>query len=176
MVPLRTSTAGTAACGELVIVNTVGNTKFWTWLLAVATGTLLISGVVFAIDVPKDKQEIKIEHLKGKKGAVTFPHHKHATEFKNAKGEPLTCKTCHHTEKAEPKSAKEVKGCPECHMQEGQPQKEFNGKKAPYMATKSGDDWDKKSVIFHKVCLDCHKKLATAEKPIDKCKNCHGGK
>ncbi len=153
-------------------------TKRIAWTLATVFAMVSVAGVVYAADVPKDKAEIKIDLIKGKKGAVKFSHAKHASEYKDDKGGAITCKTCHHTEKAEPKSAKDVKGCGDCHVSDGEVQKEHGGKKAPFLASKKDDDFDKNTVIFHKVCTSCHKKAAKAtpalaEKGIDKCKNCH---
>ncbi|MBI5609752.1 MAG: cytochrome c3 family protein [Deltaproteobacteria bacterium] len=147
------------------------------WLVAVLFSLGSFLGVALATEVPKDKAEIKLDLIKGKKGAVKFAHAKHASEFKDAKGGAIGCKTCHHTEKGEPKSAKDIKGCGDCHVADGQPQKEFGGKKAPVLATAKGDDFDKGTVVFHKTCLDCHKAVAKANPQkagIDKCKACHG--
>lgn len=151
-------------------------TKRIAWTLATVFAMVSVAGVVHAADVPKDKAEIKIDLIKGKKGAVKFSHAKHASEYKDDKGGAITCKTCHHTEKAEPKSAKDVKGCSDCHVSDGEAQKEHNGKKAPFLASKKDDDFDKKTVIFHKTCEGCHKKIAKAvpeKADVGKCKNCH---
>ncbi len=145
------------------------------WVVAAAFTMVSAVGVAYAVDVPKDKAEIKIDLIKGKKGAVKFSHAKHATEYKDEKGEAIACKTCHHTDKA-PKSAKEVKGCSDCHVADGEAQKEHNGKKAPFLAAKKDDDFDKKTVIFHKTCEGCHKKVAKAvpeKAELGKCKTCH---
>jgi hypothetical protein len=146
-------------------------------LLAVVFGLVSCLGVALATEVPKDKAEIKIDLIPGKKGAVKFPHAKHASEYKDAKGAPISCKACHHTEKGDPKNAKDIKGCGDCHAAEGQPQKEVGGKKAPFLALKKGEEFDKGTVIFHKTCIECHKAVAKTvpeKAAIDKCKNCHG--
>lgn len=151
-------------------------TKRIAWTLATVFAMVSVASVVHAADVPKDKAEIKIDLIKGKKGAVKFSHAKHASEYKDEKGGAITCKTCHHTDKAEPKNAKDVKGCGDCHVADGEAQKEHNGKKAPFTAVKKDDDFDKKTVIFHKTCEGCHKKVAKAvpeKADIAKCKNCH---
>ena len=44
--------------------------------MALATGVLLVSGLVLAAEIPADKAEIKIDLIAGKKGAVTFHHAK----------------------------------------------------------------------------------------------------
>lgn len=123
-----------------------------------------------AQDVGK-KTDINLDYTKGKKGAVKFSHKKHATEYK-ANGKAIPCKECHHTlAKATAKPA-DVKKCTACHVAEGKAQVEFKGKKAPFIGVKKGAKFDKKSLIFHKNCLDgCHKKVK--DKNIKKCKNCH---
>ena len=145
--------------------------------LAALLAVGLFSAIAMA-GVPADKAEITIDHIKGPKGAVVFPHAKHPAEFKQADGKPIVCKTCHHKLKVDtPKDPKSVKGCPACHVPEGQAQKEIDGKKAPFFAVKKDNGKiDTKSVIFHKRCRACHKKVAKADpekKGLPKCKNCH---
>ena len=153
----------------------------YKWLVALSViGLFGVSSLVLAADIPKDKEVLNLKFIDGKKKApVKFPHAKHVKEYKDAKGAPITCKNCHHRLKGEPKSAKEVKGCTSCHVAEGQAQKEDGGKKAPFIATKKGDKFDVKSVIFHNRCVTCHKAVEKADpkikaKKISKCKNCHG--
>lgn len=153
----------------------------YKWLISLlVVGLFGVSGLVLAADVPKDKEVLKLKLIDGKKKApVKFDHAKHVKEYKDAKGAAISCKSCHHTLKAAPKSAKDVKACSSCHVAEGKAQKEHGGKKAPFIATKKGDKFDKKSVIFHDTCVKCHKAVEKAnpklkEKKISKCKNCHG--
>lgn len=134
-----------------------------------------VSGVVVA-GVPADKAEITINVMKNKKAAVVFPHAKHATLFKDANGKSLTCQTCHHTAKTE----KDVKACTECHVMPGQAQKDFNGKKAPFLGEKKDNgSFKMKSILFHEKCLNCHKAVAKAnpaKKSLKSCKTCHNKK
>ena len=142
-----------------------------TALLLAAASTLVLAGV------PKGKAELKIDHAPGKKGAVAFPHAKHVDTFKTADGKPISCKSCHHTLKtATAKSASDVKGCTTCHSKPGDALKDVGGKKAPAIAAlKDGGKVDKKSLLLHKTCVTCHKKVVKAggDKKIGKCKNCH---
>jgi hypothetical protein len=150
-----------AAPGLRRRVGTVLNKRI-AWVVAAAFTMVSAVGVAYAVDVPKDKAEIKLDLIKGKKGAVKFSHAKHASEYKDEKGEAIACKTCHHTD---------------CHVADGEAQKEHNGKKAPFLAAKKDDDFDKKTVIFHKTCEGCHKKVAKAvpeKAELGKCKTCHG--
>ena len=156
--------------------------RTYKWLIAVMViGFFGVSGLVLAADVPKGKEVLKIDLIKGKKGKVKFSHAKHSKEYKTAKGKAISCKMCHHTLKGPPKNPKKVKKCSECHVAEGQTQKEFKGKKAAFLAVKKGKKIDKKSVIFHKTCVKCHKAAAKKDpelkkKKIAKCKNCHSKK
>ena len=150
---------------------------FKTNKLALIGGLVLaivaVAGLVSALDIPKGKEEIKLSYIDGKKGDVKFPHKKHATEFKVG-DKAIACKTCHHTLKGEPKTAGDIQKCGACHVAAGTEQKETGGKKAPFLATKKGDSYDKKSVIFHNVCLKCHEKVGkVGEKNLKACKTCH---
>ncbi len=140
-----------------------------------------VAGLVSAVDIPKKKHDIKIDHLKGKKGKVKFSHLKHSVEYK-VKGKLIACKKCHHTLKKEPKTkadVKAIKACTECHVQEGQKQKEHKGEKAGFLGIKKGKKYDKKKILYHGACQKCHKKVAKANKKdkklkkLGKCKNCH---
>ncbi len=148
----------------------------YKWLIALLViGFFGVSGLVLAADVPKGKEVLKLNSIKGKKGPLKFPHAKHVKEFKDHKGKAIACKTCHHTAK---KNAKKVKKCTACHVAEGQTQKEHKGKKAAFLALKKGKKFNKKTVIFHKTCIKCHKKVVKVnadakKKKIDKCKGCH---
>jgi hypothetical protein len=149
------------------------NMKATRILVTVVCG-LTLSALALA-GVPDDKKTLKLDNLPGKKGAVTFEHEKHASEHKGPGGKPITCKQCHHTEKTDtPADPKAVKGCSGCHLVTGEP-KDVDGKKAPLMGKKNdkGDDFIPTSVIFHKVCGDCHKKMKAEGKKIDGCNTCH---
>ena len=125
--------------------------------------------------VPKGKEELTIDRIAGKKGAVTFPHAKHNDEFKKAGGAKIVCKDCHHTLKGDaPAGAEKAQACSSCHVKEGEAQKEHDGKKASFIAT-GGEKIDQKSVIFHKSCKDgCHKEMKKETgKKLTSCKNCH---
>jgi len=140
-----------------------------TILCAVALSALALAGV------PEDKKTLKLDLIPGKKGVVTFEHEKHATAHKGPGGKAITCKECHHTEKADsPADPKSVKPCTECHVLTGEP-KVIDGKKAPILAKKNdkGDDFVPTSVLFHKNCTDCHKKMKAEGKKIDGCTTCH---
>ena len=146
-----------------------------TWLLLVpgALAIVLVSALVLAADIPADKAEMSINIIGGKQGPAKFPHAKHAKEFKKD-GAAITCKECHHTLKAADGGAEKVEGCPACHVKEGEAQKEFEGKKASFLATMKGDKPDMKSVVFHKKCVDgCHKAVKVEGKNLTACKTCH---
>jgi len=138
--------------------------------LLVAVAMLFGATAVWA-GVPAGKEDLKIDLMHGKKGAVSFPHKKHAEEFKKADGSAITCKDCHHTAKSDD----DIEACGSCHVLPGNAQKEVDGKKAPFLGTKKGDKFDQKSVIFHTACLKgCHDavKKKTGKK-ITSCKTCH---
>jgi hypothetical protein len=137
--------------------------------MAAAVGLLTVSALVVA-GVPADKAEIKIDQIEGKKGAVAFPHKKHAEEYKKADGKEIACSDCHHTSKAD---GSDVAACSSCHVKEGAAQKEHGGKKAPFVATTKDGKVDQKSIVFHKTCIDCHKSMKAAGKSIHSCKTCH---
>jgi len=141
--------------------------------VAVAAAFLLAGGVAVGGSDKDGPETATIDKIEGKKGAVEFAHKKHAKEYKTADGKAIECVTCHHTSK---KGGK-VEACDNCHVTEGQPQKEHDGEKAPFVAVKKGDKVDVKSIIYHQNCLDgCHKKLAKADdkfKELGKCTNCH---
>ncbi len=136
-------------------------------LLCVCLSVLVIAGV------PADKKTIKLDCVPGKKGAVTFQHAKHNEEYKKAGGKSIVCKDCHHTLKVDKPDAAKVKKCSACHVKEGEAQKEHEGKKASFLATKKGDKYNRKSVIFHDQCVKCHKAMKAEGKKIGKCKTCH---
>ena len=138
--------------------------------LVLGSALVLLASAVWA-GVPKGKEELKIDLIEGDKGVVAFPHAKHNTDYKKAGGAAIVCKDCHHTSTDE----KEVKACSGCHVKEGEAQKEHDGKKAPFLATKKGDKIDRKTVIFHARCLDnCHKAVQKESgKKITGCKTCH---
>lgn len=141
--------------------------KSKTVLLAgIGLAVISLSGLVLA-GVPKGKESITLDQVKGKKGEVVFSHAKHASEYK-AGGKAISCKTCHHTG-----DAPKAKACSTCHVAEGGKAGTHGGKTAPFVAAKKGDKFDVKSVVFHKLCLECHKKEKTADKPLAKCTNCH---
>lgn len=142
-------------------------TKSKTILVTVVLGVILgFSLSALAEDVPAGKEVIKIDRIPGKKGAVEFPHAKHASENK------IECKKCHHQREG----TAAPKNCAECHVKDGEAQKEYKGKKAPFFASAPDGKVDTGSVIFHKLCKDCHKgKTNAAGDKIDKCKTCHVG-
>jgi hypothetical protein len=71
-------------------------------LLFVLVLTIAVGGLLFAADVPGEKDVIKKET---KKGTVTFVHSKHL------KVEGVTCITCHHTFE----EGKAIVACGACH-------------------------------------------------------------
>ena len=124
--------------------------------------------------VPSDQKTLTIDDLEGKKGAVTFAHGKHATDYR-VDGKAISCKTCHHTLAADaPAAGVKVKACTACHVKEGQAKKSHAGKEAPFLAT-GGAKIDKKSILYHQNCVDgCHKKAKSSEgKKLKSCKVCH---
>ena len=127
-------------------------------------------GALFA-GVPEDKKEIKIDHLDGDKGAAAFHHEKHATTYKKEDGKLISCQDCHHNAKTE----EEAKTCTECHVAEGQAQKEFNGKMAPVLGKKVDGKYKTSDILMHGLCLECHKKVKVDSegKKITSCKQCH---
>lgn len=134
-------------------------------LMTVAVGLALgFSLSAFADGIPADKAEIKIDLIPGKKGVVKFPHKMHATTGK------IKCVKCHHTAT----KGEKPKACSACHVKATEAQKEFKGKKAPFLAAMKGTKVDKKSVIFHQLCKDCHKgKKNSKGDKISSCKTCH---
>ena len=143
------------------------------WIAGVAAAVLLVGGVAVGGSDKDGPETATIDQIEGKKGAVEFKHKKHAKEYKTADGKEIKCVTCHHTSKGKAK----IEACNTCHVAEGQPQKEHDGEKAPFLGTKKGSKVDMKSIIYHKNCLDgCHKKMAKADakfKELGKCTNCH---
>jgi Zn finger protein HypA/HybF involved in hydrogenase expression len=132
-------------------------------LIAVFFGALVAG-------IPEDKKEITIDQLDGGKGAAKFLHEKHATQYK-VDGKEISCKDCHHTSKTE----EEAKSCSECHVAEGEAQKEFDGKKAPFFGKKVNDKYKTADILMHGLCLECHKKVKVDSegKKITSCKQCH---
>jgi hypothetical protein len=143
-------------------------------LIAAVGGT---STLLWAAAVPANKATIQIDHLPGKKGAVAFPHAKHAADFKKQGGAPIQCKDCHHTEKTDTPDPKAVKACATCHLVEGQP-KDVDGKKAPLMGEKIAgkDEYKIPTVLFHKLCQNCHQKTKVEGKNLGACTTCHPAK
>jgi Class III cytochrome C family. len=146
-----------------------------TWLAAIVIGLMFAVTATVLAGVPENKKTIIIDHLPGKKGAVTFEHAKHVDSHKKASDKAITCKDCHHTLKDDsPADAKSVKACTECHVMEGAPQKEYDGKKAPYLGNKNDKgDFVASNVLYHKTCQKCHKEMSKEGKKIDTCTTCH---
>ena len=135
--------------------------------LVLAASLVVAAATAWAAGVPAGKEVIKIDLIKGKKGAVDFPHAKHATEYKKG-GKAIACADCHHKAKDDAS----VKACGSCHAAPGAAMKD----KAPNLATMKGDKADTKSVIFHPTCKDgCHKevKKGSSGAKLTSCKTCH---
>lgn len=124
------------------------------------------------IPIPNDKKEIIIQKVTGEKGSVTFSHEKHATAYKDDTGQKMSCIKCHHTQTT---SDNVMYACDKCHVTEGTPQKEFNGKQSPFLAVLSDNTYKQNNVLYHKLCLDCHKKVKVNSEgnKITNCKTCH---
>ncbi len=122
-------------------------------LLALVAVAFLATSVFAA----EPKESFTIDSGTGKKPGVIFPHKKHSADF------GIKCSECHHKQKAESDTPR---SCFVCHQD---PQVEVDGETAPVPGTK------KKDVIFHKVCLTCHKKVNKEEgkKAPKGCKGCH---
>ena len=132
--------------------------------MILAALALTLAGLTAAqAGIPAGKETIKIDLIPGDKGAVEFPHAKHATELK-VDGKALTCKSCHH--KA-PEDGTGAQACSACHVKPGEALKDG----APALAEVKDGKADRKSVIFHQTCVECHKKVT--EKKISSCKACH---
>jgi hypothetical protein len=147
-----------------------------TWLVTIVIGLTFAVITTVLAGVPENKKVIVINHLPGKKGPVTFEHAKHVDTYKKAGDKAIVCKDCHHTLKEDvPTDTKSVKGCPTCHVTEGTPQKEFEGKQAPLLGKKNDKgDFVFADVLYHKTCLKCHKEFSKeGTKKIDTCTTCH---
>jgi hypothetical protein len=116
--------------------------KFTTLLVALLFG-LIMAGAAYADNGPAT---IVLEG--GKKGKVTFNHHKHQENIK--------CAECHHgpghSEYAE---GMKVEKCSDCHNKENA--------EMPKKLQKTMN-------AFHKNCKDCHKKEGHGP---TKCGDCH---
>ncbi len=146
--------------------------KSWNVLSALI---MISMTLLFMANVPKDKEKITIDHLEGDKGAVEFDHATHSEKAKNADGQALKCMDCHHTSK-EADKAEDIQACSECHMAAGQEAKKVDDKEAPVLGVKKDESkFDQKKVLYHGLCLDCHKKVEkNAEgNSIKSCKVCH---
>jgi hypothetical protein len=139
--------------------------------VVVAVALALVSSLVLAADAP---ETIEFDVIEGKR-KVSFNHTKHSAEYKKAGGAEIVCKDCHHTLKSDNGEGEEVKKCTECHMKVGEEPKVFNDKPAPVLAVeKKPGKIDKKSVLFHKNCVEgCHKAMKAEGKKITACKTCH---
>jgi len=90
------------------------------------------------------------------KPAVTFPHKKHAVDYK------LACTDCHHIFKDGKNVFKEgdpVQKCSACHD-----------------PAESKGNVKRLTLAFHKNCMGCHEELEKAGKnagPTQKCDDCH---
>jgi hypothetical protein len=113
------------------------------------------TGILIATDAP-DEVTLGAGFDKLKKGAVTFPHKKHAVDAN------IACTDCHHIYKDGKNVFKEgdpVRKCSACHD-----------------AKKSEGKVKKLMLAFHKNCQGCHKDLDKAGKsagPTRKCDDCH---
>jgi len=143
------------------------------------TMVALSGAVVFGLSamvmagVPAGSETISIDLLPGSKGAVAFQHAKHATEYKQADGKAITCNVCHHTLKTpEPAAGEQVKGCASCHAKDGT-SKTVDGKTVVPLAQMKDGKPSMMTIVFHKTCLDCHKKEKAAGKNIAGCNTCH---
>ena len=125
-------------------------------IITIAAILFIAAGVLTAADIP---DVIKIEnegYKKDRKGAVTFHHEKHFTEYN------IACTECHHVYKDGKNVWKEtdpVKKCIECH----DPEKKVGN--AP-----------KLQIAYHNNCRTCHKESGNKEAPWKRCNDCHAKK
>ncbi len=120
------------------------NRRFSTLLVALLFG-LVMAGVAFANNGP---ETIVLEA--GKKGNVTFQHHKHQ--------EKIACGECHHGPgHSAYKEGMEIHKCEECHHK--------GSSEVPKKLQKPMN-------AFHKNCKDCHKEHKAEGAPT-KCSGCH---
>ncbi len=118
------------------------NRKLSTLLVALLFG-LVMAGVAYADNGP---ETIVLEA--GKKGNVTFHHHKHQ--------EKIACGECHHGPgHSEYKEGMEIQECDKCHNKQNA--------EMPKKLQKTMN-------AFHKNCKDCHKKEGHGP---TKCSGCH---
>jgi predicted CXXCH cytochrome family protein len=128
------------------------------FLLAGIISVSLVAGVgILVATDPPEEITLGAGFDTLRKGAVKFPHKKHAVDAK------LACTECHHVYKDGKNVFKEgdpVQKCSSCHDP-----KESKGNVKKLM------------LAYHKNCLGCHKELEKAGKPTGptrKCNDCHG--
>lgn len=125
--------------------------------------------------VPPRSKVIEIDHIPGKFGAVRFKHAEHNDKFKLADGGAMRCKDCHHQLKADrPVSPVDDLKCTRCHVALGEAEKVFDGKPARALArVKPNGAIDYRSILFHRLCWNCHRKTQRGERAKTSCRSCH---
>ncbi len=144
--------------------------------MALATFALLVLAADLAIDVPPGKETLVIHLIPGKLDPVKFAHAEHAHNRHLADGTPLRCKNCHHMlPDGEEKPPLSLMRCEACHVGIGETPKVIEGKTAaPLAGLKPDGAIDFRTILFHKYCLDCHRKLQEqVNKKLSVCKTCH---
>ncbi|GMV44566.1 MAG: hypothetical protein AMXMBFR64_62820 [Myxococcales bacterium] len=136
------------------------------WVALLSMALVALYGAAGA-EVPKDTATLKIDHIDGKKGAVTFEHAKHASEYKKADGSAIACIECHHTTR----DPAETRACIHCHVKAGERQVDYGGTLVIPVAVEKAGAVDQRSVIFHTQCIACHKQVEG--KKLTACKTCH---
>jgi predicted CXXCH cytochrome family protein len=120
------------------------------WLYLMIAVAFLAGGILSLAVAQPDKITINDKFPNQIKGPVTFDHKAHTSA--------TACTTCHHTWKKE--ASKTPPKCTDCHK-----------------AGEAGPKGLKNA--FHKLCMDCHKKLQQEGKkagPTFKCSDCHASK
>jgi hypothetical protein len=128
--------------------------------------SLVVAAGIYAATAPDViEMQAAYEHTKG---AVTFTHQKHASEYK------IGCGECHHDDQGKPltnlKEGDPVKSCFDCHNKPG----ELKGKKAEGLSDKEKLAYHANAL--HQNCIDCHKqhnKETKTKAAPQTCKECH---
>lgn len=135
----------------------------------------VLLALALSAQVPEGREVMVLSHIQGKLGPVTFTHQRHASTYRMPDGSPIHCKACHHTLAAEePAGPLPDMRCTLCHVSLGQPEKEFDGKKARSLAGLKPDGAiDVRTVLFHDQCRGCHLKIPAGLLNLATCKVCH---
>lgn len=149
-----------------------------SFLSASLVGLILAFSLsALADDVPPGQEELEINVIEGRMGVVRFSHKKHATDY------GVECAECHaaklgtYQHRLNKKSA--PRACGSCHAKPGDKLIKVKRKEVRALAAVVDGKIDKTTVVFHPLCVDCHKKPENADKVnaagkmIRKCRGCH---